>query len=222
MDNRVNRLLARDHHPNFAHAAGSDFFHKGLQIDHQIPVVTDILTDLVHHKQQTEVLSFSVHILFDVRDELGNAQFICLFTIEPVPGSLFAHAENRLQYFHNIVLKEGEGVPRFHPRCAIDFFKGGAELLGFTLLFNEAFQLGNLQIVPIEAAVVIEHLGKDAQNSGLIFRDRTFNVDIEQNGLRRYRDTLDRSCIHHGIVKFVCEIVHCFLAADFLVFKKVG
>ena len=34
MDDRVNRLLARDHHPDFPHAAGSDFLHKGLQIDH--------------------------------------------------------------------------------------------------------------------------------------------------------------------------------------------
>ena len=222
MDNGVDCLLARNHHPDFAHAAGSDFFHKGLQIDHQIPVVTDILTNLVHHEQQTEVLALTVHIFFDICDELGDAQFIRLFAVEPVPGGLLAHAEDRLQYLHNIVFKEGKGVPRFHPRCAIDFFKGSAELLGLALLFNKAFQLGNLQIVSIEAAVVIEHLGKDAQNSGLIFRDRTLNVDIKQNGLRRHRDTLDRSCVHHGVVKFVCEIVHCFLAADFLVFKKVG
>ena len=96
MDNGVNRFLARDHNPDFSHAAGSDFFHKGLQIDHQIPVVTDILTNLVHHKQQPEVFAFSVHIFFDVRNELGNAQFIRLFTVKPVPGGLFAHAENRL------------------------------------------------------------------------------------------------------------------------------
>ena len=45
-----------------------------------------------------------------------------------VLGSLFAHTKNRLQYFYNIVLTEGKGVTRFHPRCAIDFFQGSKEM----------------------------------------------------------------------------------------------
>ena len=96
MYNGVNRFLACDHNPDFSRAASSDFFHKGLQIDHQIPVITDILTNFVHHEQQTEVLALTVHIFFDICDELGDAQFIRLFAVEPVPGGLLAHAEDRL------------------------------------------------------------------------------------------------------------------------------
>ena len=179
MNDGINRLLTGNHNPDFPHATGSDFFCKGLQIHHQIPVVADILTNLVHHKQQSEVLAFSVHIFFDVCDELGNAQLICLFAVKPVPGSLFTHAEDRLQYFHNIVLKEGEGIPRLHPRRTVDFFKSSAELIGLAPFFNKAFQPSDLQVVAVEAAMIVEHFGKNAQNGSLILRDRSFDVDIE-------------------------------------------
>ena len=214
--------MACHHDPDLASALRTDLFNDRLQIDHEVSIVTNILTNFVHHEQKTEVLALAVNIFFDVSTELSNAEFIGLFTVKPITGSLFTHTENEPEHFYNIVLKEGKAVTGFYPRRTVDFFKLLTEERGLALLFDEAFQLGDLQIISVEAAVVIEHLRKDAKNSSLILCDRTFDVDIEQNGLRRHRDTLDRSRIHHRIIELVCEVVHRSFATDFFVGKKVG
>ena len=186
MNNRVDCLLARNHDPNLATAASTDFLNNGLEVDHQITIVTDVLTYFVHHEEKPEVLSLAVNIFFDVSYELRDAEFICFLAVKPITGSLFAHAQNGLQTFNDVILEEGEGISRFDPRYAIDFLKCGAELLCLSLPFDEAFQLCDLQIIAIETAVIIEHLRKDTENSGLILCDRTFDVDVEKNRLSRH------------------------------------
>ena len=186
LDNGVDSLLACHHDPDLASALRTDLFDDRLQIDHEVSIVTDVLTDFIHHEQKSEVLALAVNIFFDVGTELSNAEFVGLFAVKPISSCLFAHTENRLQHFNNIVFKEGKAVTGFYPRRTVDFFKLLAEECGLALLLNEAFQLGDLQVIAIEAAVIIEHLSKDAQNSGLIFCERTFDVNIEQNGLRRH------------------------------------
>ncbi len=84
MDNGVNRLLTC-HHENLAVAADANLFYKRLQIDHQVTIVTNVLTDFIHHKQQSEILALAVYIFLNVSYELGDAQLIRFLTIEPVP-----------------------------------------------------------------------------------------------------------------------------------------
>ena len=72
MDNGVNRLLTCHHDPNFAVAANADLFYERLQIDHQVTIVTDVLTDLIHHEQQPKVLALSVYIFLNVSYKLGD------------------------------------------------------------------------------------------------------------------------------------------------------
>ncbi len=76
MDNTVNRFLARDHDPNLTTAASTDLFYERLQIDHQIAIVSDVLTNFVNHEQKTEVLTLAVNILLNICDELCDAQFV--------------------------------------------------------------------------------------------------------------------------------------------------
>ena len=66
MDNGVNRLLTCHHDPNLAVAANANLFYKRLQIDHQVTIVTDVLTDFIHHKQQSEILALAVYIFLNV------------------------------------------------------------------------------------------------------------------------------------------------------------
>ena len=221
MDNGVNRLLTCHHDPNLAVAANANLFYKRLQIDHQVTIVTNVLTDFIHHKQQSEILALAVYIFLNVSYELGDAQLIRFLTIEPVPRRLFAHAERRLQNRNNVILKERKGIASLRPRRTIDLLKGFAELLRLALLFNEAFQLGNFQIIAVKPAVIVEHLCKDAQHCGLILRERTFDVNVEKDRLRRHGHTFNRLSIHHRVIEFVCKVVNRSFTADFLIGKQV-
>ena len=139
----VNGLLTGDHDPDLAHAFSTQLLHQGLEVDHQVAVITDVLAHLVHHEQQTELVTLAVNILLNVGHQLGNAQFVGLLTIEPVAGSLLAHAQDGLEHIYHIVLKESEGVTGLHPGAAIDFFKLLPEFLRLTLPVNKTLQFGD-------------------------------------------------------------------------------
>jgi len=112
----INRFLTCDHDPDLTTAASADLFNERLKVDHQVTISTDILTHFVHHEQQAEIFPLAIHIFCNVRNKLGNTQFVCFFAVKPVPGSLLAHAEDALHDLNNVILKESEGVPCFRPR----------------------------------------------------------------------------------------------------------
>ena len=193
-----------------------------MQIHHQIAIVTDVLTDFIHAEQKAEVAFLAVHILLDLGDELLDAHVGVLFAVEPVAGCRLAHAENRLQNLNHIILEEGGGIAGVDPLVPVDFLESSAESLRLALLVNEAFQLRHLEVFAIEAAVVIEHLRKDAQHGGLVLVDRAFDVDVEQDGFRGNADTFLHRRIHHRIVKLVRKVIEGVFTVHFFVGEKVG
>ena len=50
LNHGVDGLLARYHDPNLTTAASADFLNDGLQVNHQIAVIADVLTNFVHHE----------------------------------------------------------------------------------------------------------------------------------------------------------------------------
>ena len=70
--------------------------------------------------------------------------------------------------------------------------------------------------------MVVEHLRKHAENSGLVLGDRTLDINIKQNGLGGDGHAFNRRRIHHRVIKFVSKILHSPLAANFFIGKKVG
>ena len=218
----INRFLTCDHDPNLAPAFVTDLFHQRLQIHHQIAIVTDVLTDFIHAEQKAEVTFLAVHILLDFRDKLLDAHVGVLFAVEPVAGCCLAHAENRLQNINHIVLEEGGRIAGVDPLVAVDFLEGSAEGVRLALLVNEAFQLRHLEVFAIEAAVVVEHLRKDAQHGGLVLVDRSLNVDVEQDRFRRNADTFLHRRIHHRIIKLVRKVIKGVFAVHLFVGEKVG
>ena len=218
----INRFLTCDHDPDFAPAFVTDLFHQRLQIHHQIAIVTDVLTDLIHAEQKAEVAFLAVHILLDLGDELLDAHVGVLFAVEPVAGCRLAHAENRLQNLNHIVLKEGSRIAGVDPLVPVDFLEGSAESVRLALLINEAFQLRHFEVFAIEAAVIVEYLRKDAQHGGLVLVDWSFDVDVEQDGLRGNADTFLHRRIHHRIIKLVRKVIKGVFAVHLFVGEKVG
>ena len=62
--------------------------------------------------------------------------------------------------------------------------KGAAKRLGLALFFYELLQLGDLQILSIEAQIVVEHLGKYAKYRRPVFVAEALDVDVEEDGVR--------------------------------------
>ena len=218
----INRFLTCDHDPDLAPAFVTDLFYQRLQIHHQIAIVTDVLTDFIHAEQKAEVSFLAVHILLDLGDELLDAHIGVFFAVKPVAGGCLAHAENGLQNLNYIVLEEGSGIAGVDPLIPVDFLEGSAEGVRLALLINEAFQLRHLEVFAIEAAVIIEYLRKDAQHGGLVLVDRSFDVNVEQDGLRRDADAFLHRRIHHRIVKLVRKVIKGVFAVHFFVGEKVG
>ena len=66
----------------------------------------------------------------------------------------------------------------------MDFLKDLTELLPFALLAHKLLQPGSLQIFPVEAKMIVEHLGKDPQHCCFGLVAGAFNVDVEEDGIR--------------------------------------
>ena len=59
-NNFINGFLSGADNPHLTTALTADFLNEGLEIQKHIGIRSDILTHFVHHKQQTEVVRFSI------------------------------------------------------------------------------------------------------------------------------------------------------------------
>ena len=114
---------------------------------------------------------------------MRNGCFNSFAPVKPVGGGLFAHAEHFYHCGDDIVLEEGIGITRLQPGRTILLLEYTMEFLGFSLLCYKLFQLGDLQVLPVETKIVVEHLGKHTQYCCLILVNGSFDVDVEQDSI---------------------------------------
>ena len=62
LGNGVDVLLARYNYPGLTHALLAQFFCHCLEIQHQLGILTNILTDLIHKKNHMVVITFFINI----------------------------------------------------------------------------------------------------------------------------------------------------------------
>ena len=96
----------------------------------------------------------------------------------------FGHIQRFDQSRHNKLAVESKRLAGRRPLLTTVSLEGLPECLCFSLLVNIVFQHSNLQIVTIEAKMMIEHLCKDAQHGCFVFVDGTLYVNIEKDGFR--------------------------------------
>ena len=97
------------------------------------------------------------------------------------------------------------------------------ENLKVALLLDILLQHGNLQVFSVEAKVVIEHLGKDPQDSGLVLIDKAFNINIEKHGFGFSTGSLIDE--HEGsriVLKLIPEPLCTGLTHDRLILQQIG
>ena len=208
--------------PNLPAALTADFLHQRLQIDKKVCISTNILTNLINHKQKPEIIRFCTDVFFHLRNKLRNASLHCLCSIEPITGSLFTHSQYFLQRLYNIIFKKDKGIPGFKPRSTVFFFKYTLKLFTLAALLYKLLQLCHLQVFTIESKVVIEHFRKHTEHGGLILIDRTFNINVEQNSVSMplgYLVNQHESC--WVVLKFLAKSFYCTNTLHFPIFKQI-
>ena len=112
LGDRVNVLLAGHDDPCLAHTFLAQFFGHGLEVEHELGILSDILANLINEEDNMMVVSLSVNVGFDAPCEVFNADSIRLHGLfAPVPRGSLAHEIHRNQCVYNAVLNEVEVLP---------------------------------------------------------------------------------------------------------------
>ena len=88
LGNGVDILLARYDYPSLTHALLAQFFRHCLEIQHQLGIITNVLTDLIHKENNMVVIAFFINIGLYTLGEILNADLVALGCfLAPVTGS---------------------------------------------------------------------------------------------------------------------------------------
>ena len=219
-DDLINGFLSGANDPDFAATFTSDFFGQRLEVQQHIGVSTDILTNFVNHKQQTEVCGFRIHIGFHICNKLCYGKVCGRFIIKPGSCIFLAHIQNFHQSRNNELAIKSKGTAGFHPGLAFLFFKHTTKFLSLALLINITLKHSYFQIFPVVSKMGIEHFCKNTKYRRLILCDRTFNVNVKQN---RFCHSFCRTVNHHKgsgiILKLFPESLHATHTFDFFVLQ---
>ena len=126
----VDVLLAGHDDPSFAHALLTKFLGNGLEIEHQLGIIADVLPDFIHQKYNMVVVPLALDIALDALGEVLDADGIRLHRLfAPVPCRCLAHEIHRNKGIYHAVLDEVEVLPGVLPRIAVFFLKSSLKLI---------------------------------------------------------------------------------------------
>ena len=205
-------------------ALGGETFGDGLEIGHQLDVFGDVLANFVDKEVQAEIrgLPFDVgmHLFGKIFD--GDAVFGAVL-VEHSLGRCFIGPGRLGIGFGNVLGFEKRLLPACLPRPARHGFVGGLEWPIQAPAVEIALELGNVALLPIVAAHLVEHLDKNSDEGvELLFADDIgFLVDVEQNAFRWDGDCpLQIGAQKLAVATLGQEQVERGGAVDLLVFKQ--
>ena len=139
LGNGVNILLACYDYPSLTHALLAQFFRHGLKVQHQLGIIANVLSNLIHKENHMVVIAFFFNIGLYALGEILNADLVALGCfLAPVAGSRFTHEIHVRKDINNGILNKIEVLTRAFPRITIFLFKLFLELLKTTFLGKSA------------------------------------------------------------------------------------
>ena len=207
----VDGLLARDHHPYASGALGAELLHDGLEVEHEVGVSTDELTDLVHHEEQAELASAlggaRLRVVANLVSETFDGEVGSIGAVKPPLGLLPAHDVRLHERGDDVVAEEvvlGAGV---EPALAVHALEGGAEGVRLALGVHELLQARELEVLAVEAEVIVEDAREGALEDVRVLLAHRLVVHVEEDGLRG--DV--RAAVHlggdHAVFELAVEVV---------------
>ena len=188
LGDRVDILLAGDDEPCLPLAFFAELFADGLQIEHEVGIVADILADLIDQKDDMMIFSFFLNVRLYALGEVFNADGILprrLFT--PVAGSRIAHKTDRRERIDDGILNKIEILPRIFPSIAVFLQECRLECLIPAFVRQTAFQIGKIGHRSAKALHLVEYLQKDAYDRIFVALSVriALGIDVEQDDIGR-------------------------------------
>ena len=88
LGNGVDILLARYDYPSLTHTLLAQFFRHCLKVQHQLGIIANVLTDLIHKENHMVVVTFFINIGLHSLGKILNADLVALGCfLAPVTGS---------------------------------------------------------------------------------------------------------------------------------------
>ena len=118
----VDILLRGHNDPRLALTFLAKFLGHSLEVQHQLGVIADILTDLIHQKNNMVVAALLIQISLHTLGKVLDADLVglrCLFA--PVAGGRLAHKAHFHKGSHNFILNKIKFVSRLFPRMTVLF-----------------------------------------------------------------------------------------------------
>ena len=225
-DNRIDVLLGSDDDPDFAIAGAAQIFGHGLQVEHEIAVVTDILADFIDEEHDMMVMAFFVDILFDAAGKFFDGDAIGLDGfLTPVPCRFFRHDPHINQDIDNIVLDEVEFMSRIFPRFATGSGKFLFEFVVAAFFRQIAFQVGYIGNRATESLHFVEDFEEYVDDGVLVLFaiGVALGVDIKKDDICRRFGGQFHIGQHHRIFDFMIidEVVNGSLTTDFGIIQQI-
>ena len=222
----VDVLLAGHDDPSFAHALLTKFLGNGLEIEHQLGIIADVLPDFIHQKYNMVVVPLALDIALDALGEVLDADGIRLHRLfAPVPCRCLAHEIHRDKGIHNAVLNEVKVLPGIFPRLAVLFLKSSLELVVSSFFGKPPFQISDMGNGTAEALHLIEDLEEYIDNGILVLFAVRFalGVDVEENHIGRGFSRQLHVGQYHRVYNLLIldKVIHRPSVADLTVFQKV-
>ena len=226
----IDGLLAGDDHPDAALALGADLLDEGLQVQHEVHVVVEVLAHLVDHEQEAEATvglrGATLAVLVDVAHELAEVDRYGVSALRPFRHRVDGEAARAIGRLGKLLGEHLVALAILDPGGSGYVLVGGAELIGLAAIVDHLLEAGELVVAPVEAKVVIEDAGERAQHGGArgvaLLEAAALLVDVEQDGLCvNARGALDLG-ERHGVVELVLEVLDRGLAVDVAILEQVA
>lgn len=204
----VDVLLGGNDHPGPAAAEGAEIFGDGLEVEHQVGVLTDELTDLVHQEDQAMAGTPAVEVVAHPAGEVFHREQgfeVLLGLVEPGPDARGALAQGRGEGAGHLVGVEAIAVPLLLPVGAGAGAEGGLEGIKAPHDVQAPFQIGDVGVVAAVAEFLVEDLEEDPQDGVAAAGVVGLAVDVEKDDVHVPRHGALDVRREHGVLDLAVE-----------------
>ena len=178
----VDVFLAGDDDPRPTLRRGTKLLGDGLQVEHQLGVVADELTDLVDQEDDAVAggpgLEVGVHQL---GEGLDVDAVLVARAVEPLAGGFLALPERDRERMHDIVAQEVDRIALGLPSGAVALGEGRTEGVIRALLHQVALHVGDVRRIGAEAELLVEHAQEHLEDDVALVLAVGLGVDVEEH-----------------------------------------
>ena len=202
-EERCHFFLGSHDNPRLPPTLGSEAFGYGLQIGAQLLAFGDVLAHFIDKEVEPEARGLTINVFFDLVCEVLNRQAVlhAVLVYDSVDGIGFLAFNLAIGSIDVVRLEDGHFSAAF-PCLAGDVAIRLLEVIQAAALIKISLKLGDMSVLAVVAAHLIEHLRKHTEEciDLCLANDVGFLIDVEQDALRGNCRRLLQVCAQELVV----------------------